>query len=579
MSAEDLEFVVAGIDIFCKDKRWSSGTYMAAIDLLSMLQDRDAAAAGSAAAGEMRQQQQSGEAGPQPQSGEAGPQPQSGEAGPQPLEFKLDSSFDPKQLKESGYFMIPNFTERFHGWNDDTDHSSALVAFSAFINHALNCVRIGRIMIYSCASTSEARRKVLHPFIDLALRFKNIAQGLDMTQRNVPEPEEMTGEAGGHPSSAWSRVVSGILDVRAWWKKQILDSTTPATRSSLTPATLKVFRDLNHALRNVYRSGVKEGEGFDEHVWWMVGHLACILLSSSAKMINAAATVSSTHLYEYGGTEDVATPTRNVWKKAWDANMYMLKSTASLYASTCQFEGIGRVDAEHVWMPNFDGSLTKIMDRCYSFIIHIDEEKEKLAANAARAGVEMAQLATSRMQRKKGGRASFNVNDVPIFSSADSPVAFVKVKVAQAYEFSRRGMLFLMIRMADERRRWEMLSAEHIDMLPVVRWDAIVGHSGMPLSRREMTKPIDIANEPSWIGLTIRMRQPVSDEGGAGTGAVLEVEEIKEYAYGGVLFAPHIIELFRPARFAFVDSRNSFKAQVYTVVVNPSTWGHLGSYH
>lgn len=564
----------AGERYLATDKRFGAGCYHASLDLMSVLAE------------------------------DFLPDPS------RPFKYGLGPDVDGRRLRECGFFMVPNFTERLQGWNDDTDHASPLVAFSSFMNHALSCIRTARILIYSCGAVRgngrrDRFRDAMTPFLDLSLRFKNIAQGLDLTTSSLPEPEE-AGRCGvSRVSSAWSRVVSGIMDVRSWWRKQISDSCEDPSRPPKVVDLQCVCRLNAMLVEGPIGDGGGDGCGSAEagvYLQWMLGHVVSILLSASSKMLSAVGVIGTTCLYEFdledrsaaqgvageeerrgSGSGSGSGATWTVWKNSWDANMHALKSTG-LLSSMCQYEGIGRCEDGYVWTPRLDGAISEIMDQCYRFVIHSGDDGD--AAGSGRFERPWG-------RRRRGGKGSGGaedaargdgfsafLHDLPLFSPSDSPILFDKTKAADAYRFCKRGMLFLMLRLSLMVKEWETLPSFRMSFLPCARWDVIIGHGGHTFStfpKAALLRPdVFTKREITWTGLKVNMRQVVDgSRRGSGSTATSEAGEIHRYERGCVLMTAHIIEMFRPCEVPGEDDV-PIRAQIYTVLINPASWGQLG---
>jgi len=84
-----------------------------------------------------------------------------------------------------GMFLVPTFSERFHGWNEDLDHTSSLLASVAFFAHAVQLCRVARIVLHIAAEIYVMEKRVVGEFkalddiVEICLLFEPLCRGLE----------------------------------------------------------------------------------------------------------------------------------------------------------------------------------------------------------------------------------------------------------------------------------------------------------------------------------------------------------------------------------------------------------------
>ena len=442
----------------------------------------------------------------------------------------------------AGVFSVPTFSERFHGLSHDMDITSSFVAFPAFVVHSLTCIRLASIILYATASLPAAIRRrgsIMEPFIDLAMRFNLLARGLDRGSYPTTPP---AGAATFQYESSWHMIISGIFDISSWWEKQgrAALGEFPASPTQEFVHGLRCMSDLNALCRDMLHKGVLIS-GFKTNEWVFLNLLCSSLVAESARMLAAAGTIAATHLLDIPNEQNENQ--RRIWKTTWDANMYGLRKVHS-YAtltSTSQYDGIGahEEDPTHkVYMPTFDGTLSA---QLLGAIDHIVSAKSK-------GPISFAHIET-----------------------LSTPIPVAAVGEMTAFDYCRRGFLIMLMRFGDVRQAEERVPLALRNYIPVMRWDVLVTGKGTKEGPGGGTHGsseglVDVEARPEWTPMSVCVRE--------------EEDSVTkfEYPHGAVHLTAHLVEFIRPVAFPYRHKpKRKFDAQVRTYIVNPATWGPLGS--
>lgn len=494
--------------------------------------------------------------------------------------FKLDADIFEvcsNPAARSSVFDVPTFTERFYGWRDDLDITTGLVALPAFIMHAVNSMRLSKLLIYTSAAITEESGcvgSVINPVVDLALEFLPLSRAFDGDMcANVRQILEIMGR------------------VSNWWKGRILSSISGSSGSSAV--TLDIMRSLHEKLAEVAlnpprRQGDSE---FYNHVWWLLSQIISSFLSSTARMMAAVNTMVSTYLHAPHGLdhEDDA-PTRKQWKYSWDANMYYLTTSGMSMTSECQYRGLGKISDRTVMMPNFDGSFTRELEAALKYRLTSDTHPDTYKAKT-----RMVTAAALRAFNHQTPETMFNgFRAVPAEAQESAGPRIEEISFegmhmtetdeAKAYQYCRKLFTLFVVRGHAMKEVEESTSNVY---LPPVRWDTVLSTSNI---FKESLR-IDMMRPPEWLPLFVRFSQGSQPTGTAtGTASDPPSDQEKRVPYKcGIFNTGHMLEIFRiaewktsPAQRTTGTSRrrkhktDRVRVQVRTVLVNPVFWGALG---
>jgi hypothetical protein len=433
-------------------------------------------------------------------------------------------------------FCIPSFTERFHGIAHDSDISSSFVAFPAFVLHSLNSIRLASIVLYASASLPRELRKsgsVMEPFIDLGMRLNLLARGVD---HGVNEH--------------WHMAVSGIIDIAAWWERQCripgeageAGGAGGAAGAAAVPIRLGCMVRLNEWCSDMMAGKVDAVAGFRPDEWTFMNLLCSSLVAETSRLLAAAGTIGATHLLDI--PHESNTIQRKAWRLSWDANMFTLRKihAYATLTSVSQYEGIGahETDPGKVYMPRFDGTVAS------QLLSAIDQ----IVSETHSGGLSFAYMAR-----------------------LSTPIPVDTVDEMCAYHFCRRGFLILLMRLADLRDAQEAVPLSLRTYMPLLQWDILVAGKGMSIQSQRLEGCIDLGAAPQWMPLGVCVKEE-------------DDKTVKyEYPHGGVHLSSHLVEFIRPVAYPYkhkprrsIEGKGrSFEGQVRSYIVNPVTWGPLGT--
>lgn len=169
------------------------------------------------------------------------------------------------------FFAVPTFTERFHGWNGDVDHTSVFLASVSLFSHAVQLSRVARVVLYSAAELYRIEVAMVGAFpalddvVDLCLRFAPLSRALEGLPA-APHPwpslapaaapaagapaaapragrwmakavgREGEGEAGAEPlyphAVDWEAAIGALHDIAAWFHLHVDRSACCEGRSA-----------------------------------------------------------------------------------------------------------------------------------------------------------------------------------------------------------------------------------------------------------------------------------------------------------------------------------------------------------
>jgi len=499
--------------------------------------------------------------------------------------FKLDPEIFKVGAGEGSYFEVPTFTERMHGWNDDTDITSSLVALPAFIMHSINGMRLAKLLIYTSAAISQDSTEevthILNPVVDLSMEFVKLARAFDQDLcSNVKIIIEILGR------------------ISNWWKVRITESRIGEDMSKVVTLNImdRLHKKLARVASNADNVPPQEAE-FHNHMWWLVGQIMSAFLSSTTRMMAAANAMVCTYLTSFPpvGHEDDET-TRKLWKFAWDANMYYLTTSGMSMTTECQYRGLGKIDDSTVMMPIFDGTLTRELEAAVRYRLMFDthphefKAKTRMVTSAAlrvfdnsgqvepdmvfpeigpgTAGARAA--AAGGGGGGGGGEVGRAAGCVDVEEVNFESLHLRETREETAYEFCRKVFTLFVIRGQVLREMEENVGNVY---LPPVRWDTVFCTRN--ISKQALT--IDMSRPPEWLPLFVRFSQ----------GGFVHTLNPSRIPYKcGVFNTGHYVEILRVGQWKTTGSTSKrkhkrtevkvVKVQVRTTVVNPVFWGAFG---
>jgi hypothetical protein len=469
-------------------------------------------------------------------------------------------------------FKVPTFTERFHGWNDDSgDYASALVAFTSFVVRSSHAVRLARGLCgmlarayptveasrlrwkveaesacegspaacSACPATLRARTSAvdpLAPFVDLADAVHRVAVAMDMTFLKAGD-ERAT-------AAVWSAVLSGLESIGEWWRAQIregayppeLDLDDPAVLAGarLTPCSyVPAIARLNGWVVEALRGGLMEGaappgQGSSASStaaadWSTLALTASTLLSETCRMLAAAGAVASVHVVTL--PRNNAEVVRSIWKTCWDASMDFLVTHPYMvsHAGLSQAVGVGRHerDPNRVHIPSFNGWASRALGTLLLYAKQMRHAFGERAAALAGGGRKSAageeadlSLSASLRRRRLSPWPREPGPDARCGESleelAQGAVRTTEVPQGVAWEFCTFGFLMMSVASGPYRSRRRPLL-----YLPPFRWDVLVGARGMVMDPNGIAGPVDVAAADfSWERTNVVLREVAPDEAG-----------------------------------------------------------------
>lgn len=453
-------------------------------------------------------------------------------------------------------FEMPTFTERFHGWNDDGDTTSNFTALPAFLMHAVNGIRLARVLVYMKGVITCS---FLPPVLELAQYYLPLAQCLDQDA----------------PSNV-SNMLQILSHMSNWWKCQV-----SASRSVDGVCSFEVMRLVHEWSRNVLANPDSPPESereFYKHTWWLLPQFVSGLLSSNARMLAAAGTMISTYLYEYPIIEEEEPSyMRKIWRFCWDANMHYLTQSGMTINSECQYRGLGRVADPNVYMPVFDGTLSRSLELAIQQSQMVVEHKASKLSRIITSSV----LVGGARSGGGGGGAEAGA------TLTAEKVNLTMVSEDMAYRYSKKLFIMFVVR-GQELRAIEERGTMY---LPPIRWDFIFPNLELKHGVVDVTVP------PKYLPLFVNLHEGKVTHA-ADTGASHESPTPPKPYSQGIINTGHMVEVFKMAEWevsslpkAKVLRRKAkkaaqqqtapqfFKCHVRTVMLNPACWGPFGCLH